>query len=144
MRCFGYRAISKSETQMKLTREIIPAILILCAAAASCTHDNTSQRDPYAIRLYEQSRQLLLQYTDSFQSARDTAAIARIEKSYHDKLLKINFSVPPDTDIRMSEGENDTLYMLTKKMLVVKEKRLKKLTTSADTIETADTTRLHK
>jgi len=101
----------------------------------SCINVETGGNDMNADRLYRKSRQLLLQYTDSFRNARDTADITRIEKKYHSDMIKINFSVPPETDTKMSEGENDTLYMLTAKMLLIKNNKLKSISAgSADTI----------
>lgn len=101
----------------------------------SCINVETGGNDLNADRLYRKSRQLLLQYTDSFRNARDTADITRIEKNYQSDLVQINFSVPPETDTKMSEGENDTLYMLTKKMLLIKNSKLKSISAaSSDTI----------
>ncbi len=83
--------------------------IILLAHISSCRRvENNTDRES-ATRLFELSERLIRTYSDSLQLASDTTALLRIEKSLTDKMAKVNFQFPPNTDITLTEEENDSL-----------------------------------
>lgn len=109
--------------------------LVALAFISSCSEqqqDDRSQPD----ELFARTVEIVKTYTDSLHSAPDTAAIARLTDSYEAAVTKLNLSYPPETDMRMTEGQQDSIWRYTRKFLEVKRSRIRHLVShKCDTIE---------
>lgn len=85
---------------------------MLLLILAACTEKKTDQARVAARSLYQQSERILSKYTDSVKSARDSSSLLGIMERLDLALTECEFTYPPETDLRMSEGENDTLANL--------------------------------
>ncbi len=89
---------------------IIGVPFLLCP---SCAEKKTETLSPEARDLFRKSSDLIRSYTDSIGKAKDSVTWAAIDRRFEDRLTKLNYSYPPDTDLHLSQGENDTLFALT-------------------------------
>lgn len=85
------------------------ALSAIVIGATSCGNSEGDARGKSARELYEKTIRLNARYTDSLRVAKDSATVERLSKSYEEALTRLNFEYPADTDLEMSEGENDTL-----------------------------------
>ncbi len=87
----------------------------------ACGNRNTEGRDPQARQLYEKSVGLTKRYIDSLTHVADSASIERISKGYESAITKLNYEFAPDVYVDISEGENDTLTMLTLRFITLRD-----------------------
>ncbi|MEE1022497.1 MAG: hypothetical protein U0L83_05145 [Muribaculaceae bacterium] len=105
----------------------LPFIALMCAIMlAACVQTTDQSKRADARRLYIRSAELAKLYGDSIQAAKDSATVNRLDSTYLAELTKLNLSVPPETDIWLTEGENDTLFMLTETYVEIRARRLGK------------------
>lgn len=92
---------------------------ILCLA--SCKEHRPDPLESQARDLFDKSSAMIRAYTDSMNAANDSALWARLDRDFDRRLARLNFEYPADTDLRMTEGENDTLYYLTNRYVVARD-----------------------
>lgn len=107
---------------MKHTRYLIPAIAILLAASCSSNSEEKSEQE--VRKLFEQTCKLTKLYTDSIKSANDTTAVEALMTRFDERMTDLNFSVTADTDLKLTEGQNDTIASLIAKLRSVYNARL--------------------
>lgn len=90
-----------------------------------CNRGDTGYTNGEETRLFEESVKLLKLYTDSLSQAKDTALIDGLMIRFREKLDRINNSVPPETDMHLSEGQNDTLASMTRSLLDARLKSMR-------------------
>lgn len=107
------------------------SIIIYGAAAlaasvlfASCRESNYQDIRVDSRRLYESSVSLLKSYTDSLQHAGDSTEVMTLDKTLDDKITKVNAEYSPEAALRISEGENDTLTMMTMRFVALRDSLL--------------------
>lgn len=93
----------------------------------SCSGKEEGGRGENVSILFEQSVRELLETTARIKNAKDTFEIDSISKSFEKRFTDINFSVPPETDFKLTEEENDSIFFLLKKMNETKKERLTQL-----------------
>lgn len=113
-------------------------IFILIPACRKEVNNDTNNID--SENLYFESKQLIIQFADSFLKAENLRQLDSLANCFEESLLKINNKYPPETDMGISEGENDTLFLLTKKLLLIKEKRHKELSANLQTTDSIQVT----
>lgn len=87
----------------------VPAFLTMLAGCGkSGDGDQMPPDDAYV--LYHQTNKLLRQYYDSISQAPDSATAIGAFEHLNSELDSLNFSVEADTDLKLTEGENDTTY----------------------------------
>lgn len=106
------------------TSAILIAAIILSAGCNS--HKKTDYR-PQARELYKESVALAKLYIDSIDNAPDSARLHHMMTHYDEKVMKLNYSYPPDTYLHMSESENEVLSRLTAHIVKSYNMRLEKL-----------------
>lgn len=105
---------------------------------ASCSRgDNREDGDRGdAPRLYSKTLALAKQYADSLRAAPDSTAAIDIFRRFHSELDSLNFSVAPDTDLLLTEGENDTIYRRLQQLRALYDGRLASYAARPDTVKT--------
>lgn len=105
----------------------------------SCMKENKTRDRSAAHDMFARITSLTKSYIRKIEAAEDSAAWARVSLEYEDSLDKVNFSYPADTDLLLSEGQNDTIVRLTHDYLRARETRIHKIlhpVIPADTIDT--------
>lgn len=108
---------------------IIAAWIVLALCSCHNRDGNTSEDaiPDQASELYESTLRLISLYTDSIEHATDSTQVEDIFARFNARLDSLNFAVPPDTDLRLSEGENDTLYINIENLRHLHDSRLRGL-----------------
>ncbi len=76
-----------------------------------------------ADQLFEKSANVIKGYTDSLANVADSATLRRLKDGFNEKMSKINFQFPADTDLKLSEEENDSLIRLIDRLVeTIREK----------------------
>lgn len=90
----------------------------------ACTENRTGNSPHYGNQLYRKSVVLVKQYMSKIEAAPDSASIDSLFACYRDAVDSLNYSFPPDTDLRLSEGQNDTLILYSKRIVELYRKKL--------------------
>ncbi|MDE6637987.1 MAG: hypothetical protein K2K32_07110, partial [Muribaculaceae bacterium] len=80
-----------------------------------------------AADMFWKIRSLVSDYTKKVSEAKDSASWADACSEFEEKLDKINFSYPPDTDILLTEGQNDTIQSLIQEYVNARDLRIHEL-----------------
>ncbi|MBD5289094.1 MAG: hypothetical protein HDS26_00220 [Bacteroides sp.] len=103
------------------------AFTLLGCYMSGCRNESEKNRTGEARALFEASAAMIRSYTDSLRVAKDSASVQELTDHFENAIAKLNFSYPPDTDVALSEYENDTLAMLIDRYLEARQSRLKEL-----------------
>lgn len=96
---------------------VFSLIAMLIVGSSSCKQRvNDAERDAARI-LFEKQLALIKAYTDSLEQLDDTTDREPVLNRFRDKLTMLNLEYPHAADGAMTEGENDTLFMATQKLL---------------------------
>ncbi len=101
--------------------------LLFVFGSSSCSSHAEQETQREANNLYEETYKLVKLYTDSMRNAPDSAAVAALSANYERRIAKLNFQYKPDTDLDMTEQENDTLFKLISVYVKERDSRLEKL-----------------
>ncbi len=110
---------------------------ILSCFLLSCKEKKVPTLDKEAHELYNRSLSLVTSYTDSILNSQDSATLIQLDKRFESTLTKLNYEYPAGTDYEITEGENDTLTMLSVRYVHAKDSMLKvfgRAATSVDSI----------
>lgn len=101
---------------------------VLLLAFTGCKENDGDKSVPdLSDNLYRESVALLKVYSDSIRNAADTMTLQRLSDRCRDRIDALNYHYPPDTYAGMTEGQNDTLSILTHNVVVYRKNRLKYL-----------------
>lgn len=93
----------------------------------SCESREKKETRQFANQLFDKSVSLFLEYQQKYKSAPDSLAVDSLSEIFEKQLVEINFSFPPETDLKLTEEENDSLFELARKLILIKNERLKEL-----------------
>lgn len=124
-------------------RKIVIATILAAVwlGAISCSKETKSKDRSNAKEMYEQICKLTKDYTEKVADSPDSASWAATCAEFEDKLDKVNFNYPPDTDLLLTEGQNDTIYSLMMAYLEARDGRIHRILhpiALTDTIVNAD------
>ncbi|MDE6551652.1 MAG: hypothetical protein K2K98_01630 [Muribaculaceae bacterium] len=114
----------------------------VCIGVAGCAQEKKKKDRSQATEMYERICKLTEDYTDRLQNAPDSADWASVCSEFEEKLDKITFSYPPDTDLLLTEGQNDTINILLQEYVKMRERRIHGLLNpdvETDSLEVSDT-----
>lgn len=98
------------------------AVASLCVLPA-CRNSGENHDHAVAEQLFQKSLRLIELYTDSMKNVSDSASYRRMKNDFDEKLAKVNFQFPADTDLHLTQEENDSLAKILDKFVkLVKEK----------------------
>ena len=103
---------------------IIAGMAAACVAGAGCKKENKVTERGDANEMFARICRLTEEYTGRLRSAPDSADWAAVCSEYEEKLDKISFSYPPDTDLLLTEGQNDTIHTLMQEYAKERKNRL--------------------
>lgn len=85
-------------------------VLLMAVGMLSCSHV-AEEKNEESDRLYHETLKLIKIYKDSLSRVTDPQELKDIFTNFNIRLEKLNFDVPPDTDLQLNEGKNDTLFI---------------------------------
>ncbi|MDE7421260.1 MAG: hypothetical protein K2N35_13760 [Muribaculaceae bacterium] len=99
-------------------------ILLGLICTLGCTKENKTKDRSEATDMFHRICKLTKEYSEKLNNAPDSSAWAAACSEYEDKLDKISFSYPPDTDLLLTEGQNDTIHALMKDYIKARDGRI--------------------
>ena len=106
------------------------SFIILVFFLTSCEKKESNDNSEEARQLFSESADLILDITSKINSASDSTTIDSLSRLYEKRITDINFSYPAETDLKLTEQENDSLFKLIVSMKNVKSDKLQKLSIS--------------
>lgn len=91
---------------------VIAFISISLGCFWGCKPEKNIKDRSEATEMFGKMCKLTKEYTERLTDAPDSAAWALLCSEYEEKLDKISFGYPPDTDLLLTEGQNDTIHSL--------------------------------
>lgn len=111
---------------MGLKRNIfIYGFILILLIFSSCRKNEIKDPYPEARKLFVETTKLINKYSSDIRLANDSISVDSLELNFEKKLTEINFSFPPETDFKLTEQENDSIYKLLKTLKKIKEERLR-------------------
>lgn len=94
------------------SKALTAILAAVCLMGVGCRRESEDRDRTQADEMYARICELTKEYTAKLQTAPDTTDWVATCNEFEEKLDKISFSYPPDTDILLTEGQNDTIYTL--------------------------------
>lgn len=112
---------------MKRTLYIGFLAFVVIVAASGCRKENKVKDRTEATEMFSRIVALTEEYTAKIAAVPDSTEWSAMGKEFEEKLDKINFSYPPDTDLLMTEGQNDTITALMSEYVTARDRRIRSL-----------------
>lgn len=103
-------------------------VATVCLCLSGCAKEKKSKDRGNANEMYERICKLTKEYTEKLEAADDSTAWETTCADFEDKLDKITFSYPPDTDLLLTEGQNDTINSLLHDYVTARDRRIHGIT----------------
>lgn len=100
---------------------------VMSLAAVGCGNGKRVKDRTDAHELFDAVTTLTKSYIAKIAAASDSAVWATLCEEYEDSLDKVNFRFPPDTDLMLTEGQNDTITTLIATYVRVRDERIHSL-----------------
>lgn len=94
----------------------------------SCTKNEDKIKNEEARDLFRESAETIKEFTELISYAVKIDEIDSIQFIFEKKITDINFSFSPETDLKLTEQENDSLFKLLEEMKNVTQRKMKILT----------------
>lgn len=100
---------------------------ILLAAAAGCNKEKRIKDRSAGDELFRRTVALVERFMVRMENTPDSASVSMLALQFEDSLERLNFSYPPDTDLLLTEGQNDTIHQSLKRLMEIRDERLSTL-----------------
>lgn len=107
---------------MKRFNLIFWVSLVLFSSCGKKEHENKVEDGRI---LFSESAALIIKYTKDLQNVTDSASFDSLTASFEKKLVDLNYKFPPNTDLKLTEQENDSLFKLLQKYKDIRENKFK-------------------
>lgn len=93
----------------------------------SCTHLEEQNNDGDAKSLAEQTMVLYQNYIDSISLAKDSVTYNHLISNFENRITKLNYSFPPNTDLNLTFVDNDSIMKLNERLVKIRREKLNEL-----------------
>ena len=100
------------------------AVGVACIVLSACVAENKKKDRSSAHDLFNHTVALVEEYTEKLSSVSDSLAWIRTCDEFEERLEKLNFSYPPDTDLLLTEGQNDTIQEMLLEYVRLRDERI--------------------
>ncbi len=105
----------------------IAAMLLAGIMTVGCTSEKQKKDRTEAEDMFRNISILVSHFTTKVETAPDSASWAKVCVEFEDSLDKISLSYSPDTDLLLTEGQNDTIQSLIQAYLTAKNSRINEI-----------------
>ena len=121
---------------MRFYKRMIYPLLgsFLVISMISCVKKENKEQNEDSQKLFEQSALLIKEFSEKIKTAQDSASVDSLSELFEKKLTQINFDFPAETDLKLSEQDNDSLFKLIRQYQNIKILKLSELE-KTDTLE---------
>ena len=102
-------------------------ISFLTLITAACSKEQTRERSDDCRFLYKESLKLIRSSQKAIENATDSMQADSLYLSFQTKLDSLNFIVGPNTDLELTEEENDTIFRNLMELKEAREAKMKNL-----------------
>ncbi len=106
----------------KIVRTIMMAVIL--SPLVGCKRENKEKDRTGADEMFSRITTLTSNYISKLAAASDSAEWASLCHEFEDSLDKINFAYPPDTDLLLTEGQNDTIQNMLQQYIMDRDIRI--------------------
>lgn len=106
---------------------LLISFLLVSGMVGGCSKETKKKDRSDADEMFKRIISLTSSYIAKIELAPDSAEWVELCRQFEDSLDRINFSYPPDTDILLTEGQNDTIQDLLKEFIVVRDKKINEI-----------------
>ena len=108
-------------------RNLNAFIFVTLLIFSSCKEKEDTNHSDEARELFSLSAELIQSISREIAVASDSSSVDSLSKVFEKKITDINFMVPPQTDLKLTEQENDSLFKLMKLMKTISQEKLSSL-----------------
>lgn len=88
-------------------------VIFNCGFFQSCRKQpDNSAAEMEARNLFTKSVETISHFSKEIEHAQDSLTVDSLETAFEKSLTEINFSFPPQTDYKLTEQENDSIFIL--------------------------------
>ena len=113
------------------------SLLGITFSTTACSHKKDTIDNEEAGYLYNSSLTLISELTSEISRANDSLSVDSLFNLFEKRLTNLNFTVAPETDLKLTEQENDSIFILINKLIETKREKLCDLS-KVDTIPLPD------
>lgn len=106
----------------------------------SCKEKEVDKSQEDARKLFDESATTIKSFINALKTSSDSLMIDSLMKAFDKKMVDTNFSFPPETDLKMTEQENDSLYKLMLDLQNLKKDKLESFSYSMENDSLVDIT----
>ena len=114
------------------------SVILILPPLSSCHKKSEDNVNVEAEELFSKSVEIILNYTRLIEVSHDSIELDSLVAAFEKEIDRINFTVPPETDFKLSEQENDSLFFLLQNLNIEKKFKFKSFSIQRiDTIESS-------
>lgn len=122
-----------------LRTSLMACVCLTTYILLSCSSSEQRQKQidndhSQARNLYMELRNMTNRYIDSLKNLSDTVDINDFENRYEKSIHDIYYRYPGDLDVEMTQGEQDTLWILTDRFIRLKMRKFGRTLHSPDSL----------
>lgn len=114
-------------------------MLAMLGGFAACRKESKVKDRGAAHDMFEHIVGLTESYITKVNAAKDSAAWAAVCTEFEDSLDRVVFTYPADTDLLLSEGQNDTIVSLMQTYVKTRDRRIRSILHPVEPADTTDT-----
>ena len=118
--------IAKDEKTDRLLAKTAAVSFVLFLSGA-CGRNDKNKNFDVAHQLFEKCTRITEAYIDSISNAPDSAVVHRMSDHFDEHMATVNYQFPANTDLLLSEEENDSLIRMHKRLTRVRMNKLEAL-----------------
>lgn len=126
-----------------MNRLLLISLPVLALAYAACVPNSQEQNDAErqaARLLYVDLKRINIAYADSMRALPDSADAQPLSDRYDMAVERAYFRCPPDTDHHLTQGEQDTVWLLTNRYIQARDRHATLREPMPSDTDTAETT----
>ena len=112
-------------------------LLFFCSAGLiSCNKPVDNSSLEATTLLFKESTQLIKETCNKFKEAKDSTELDSLSDLFEKRFTDLNMKFPSNTDLNMTEQDNDSIFKLITLLRNIKENKLKEFSLNVDTLST--------
>ena len=123
-----------------MKRSLLASLTSLLLIVGGCNNSKTIDNKSESDKMFIELKELLILYSDSLKNASDSASITNIVDRYESELTQTIYKYPAESDLLLTQGQQDTIASLTENFVAIKRLKYSNLLQGNDSIATDSVT----
>ena len=121
---------------MIMKQSFLACLTSMLVIVGGCSNPKTIDNKSESDKMFIELKELLMLYSDSLKNASDSASITNIVDRYESELTKTIYKYPAESDLQLTQGQQDTIASLTDNFVAIKRLKYSNLLQNNDSIAT--------